>query len=296
MLRLRVLTALALLLLLTAALLAPSPWPFIVLVALVCALAGWEWLRMTADSSRVGAGTAIGLFVLIVWQAVTIIRQPEAVLQLGSQPGGWWWLWALDVWPALVAMLMVLLACVVWLIIGPLAVIYARVDAPGRSMGLSLFAVLALGATGLVLVFMFLSRGAWYVVSLLIVVWLADSAAYFVGRAWGRHKLAPCVSPGKSVQGAVAGMLAAVVWVLASGQFEHTFGQALIARWGGLAAVPLAALLAAASILGDLFESLVKRRAGVKDSSQLLPGHGGVWDRVDAVLPVVPLAALLTGI
>jgi len=276
MLRLRILTAIVLLLVLTAVLLAPSPWPFIVLIAAACALAGWEWLRMTtgvAGNVRwVNAAVACGLFVLI------------------NSP---WWGWMPS---STLAMLMTPLACMAWLTIAPLMVIRARVDAPARSLALSLFAVLALGATGLALVFMFLTRGAWYVVSLLMLVWVADIAAYFAGRACGRHKLALRVSPGKSVEGAAAGVVAVVVWVLASGQYEHTYGHALMARWGWMATVPLAALLALMSILGDLFESLIKRRAGIKDSSQLLPGHGGVWDRVDAVLPVVPLAALLVGV
>jgi len=276
MLRLRILTAVVLLLVLAAALLAPSPWPFIVLIAAACALAGREWLRMTAGVAGtvrwVNTGVAGGVFFLIILQALLTTGQQAAATMLTAP-----------------------LAAMAWLLIAPLMVIRARVDAPARSLALSLFAVLALGATGLALVLMFLTRGAWYVVSLLMLVWVADVAAYFAGRACGRRKLAPRVSPGKSVEGAVAGVVAVVVWVLASGQYEASYGHALIARWGAMATVPLAALLAVMSILGDLFESLIKRRAGVKDSSGLLPGHGGVWDRVDAVLPVVPLAALLVG-
>ncbi|CPL28587.1 phosphatidate cytidylyltransferase [Bordetella pertussis] len=127
---------------------------------------------------------------------------------------------------------------------------------------------------------MYLSRGGAYVVSLLALVWVADIAAYFAGRA----------------AGAVAGVLGAVAWIALSSQWDGTYGQALVERWSWWLALPAAALLGVVSIVGDLFESLLKRRAGRKDSSALLPGHGGVYDRIDAILPVAPLALLMSGV
>jgi phosphatidate cytidylyltransferase len=120
----------------------------------------------------------------------------------------------------------------------------------------------------------------------LAVVWTADTAAYFAGRTFGRHKLAPAISPGKTWEG-VAGALAAVCagWVLLAlltPQFRDQLAS-------GLA---LVVLLTAMSIEGDLFESWMKRQAGLKDSGALLPGHGGLLDRVDALTSTVPLAAL----
>ena len=120
----------------------------------------------------------------------------------------------------------------------------------------------------------------------LAVVWIADTAAYFAGRAFGRHKLAPSISPGKTWEG-VVGALAAVCtgWAALALLAPDFHGQ--------LASGPLiAALLTAMSIQGDLFESWMKRQAGLKDSGALLPGHGGLLDRVDALTSTVPLAAL----
>jgi phosphatidate cytidylyltransferase len=124
--------------------------------------------------------------------------------------------------------------------------------------------------------------------AVLALVWVADSAAYFVGRAWGRHKLAPSISPGKTWEGALGGVAGALVWaIICRSVFEDAAWPAYLAA---------AALLAAASIVGDLFESAAKRRAGVKDSGTLLPGHGGILDRIDSATAVLPLAALLLGL
>ena len=122
---------------------------------------------------------------------------------------------------------------------------------------------------------------------------MADIAAYFAGRAFGRRKLAPSISPGKTLEGAFAGVIGVVVWLTLSTQWPESFAANLLSHssWFGLLITGV--LLAVFSIAGDLYESLLKRRAGVKDSSQLLPGHGGVYDRIDAVVAVVPLGFLL---
>ena len=127
------------------------------------------------------------------------------------------------------------------------------------------------------------------------LIWFADIAAYFTGRAFGKRKLAPAVSPGKTWEGAVGGVVAAAIWTTATVAVPGSFGDILARQWSLPVVFLLACLLAAISVVGDLFESLLKRRAGVKDSSRLLPGHGGVYDRIDALLPVAPVAILLTG-
>ena len=124
------------------------------------------------------------------------------------------------------------------------------------------------------------------VLAALILVWVADTAAYFVGRKWGRRKLAPSISPGKSWEGAWGGIAAAVAYAIICGTF-------LLGPVGWLTLAVTAALLAAISIVGDLFESAAKRQAGVKDSGTLLPGHGGIMDRIDSATAVLPVAALL---
>jgi phosphatidate cytidylyltransferase len=131
--------------------------------------------------------------------------------------------------------------------------------------------------------------------SVLVIVWLADTAAYFAGRAFGKRKLAPHISPGKTWAGVVGAIVAVIAVALIAWQIApdaHLLSNLLLASLGVVGAVLLAAVVMV-SVVGDLFESLLKRQAGVKDSSRLLPGHGGVYDRVDALLPTLPLAALL---
>jgi len=123
-------------------------------------------------------------------------------------------------------------------------------------------------------------------------VWISDSAAYFVGRRFGRHKLAPSISPGKTWEGVVGALIAVALYALAWAALGMPGN-----RWlgGPLGAAPLAAVLvglAVVGIIGDLFESLIKRQAGVKDSGTLLPGHGGILDRIDAPVAMLPLAVL----
>jgi len=128
----------------------------------------------------------------------------------------------------------------------------------------------------------------WVLLAIMGVIWVADSAAYFAGRVWGRHKLAPMISPGKTWEG-VAGAVVAVagyhvlVWNMGfSGKIPESAGIAAL----------LVAVLVPMSIIGDLFESSVKRQAGMKDSGRLFPGHGGVLDRIDGLTPTLPIAAL----
>jgi len=128
----------------------------------------------------------------------------------------------------------------------------------------------------------------WLLLAILGVVWVADSAAYFAGHQWGRHKLAPAISPGKTWEGVAGAAVAVAVYHASVWQFG--FGKE-VPGLGGFATL-LVAVLFPLSIIGDLFESWIKRQAGVKDSGRLLPGHGGVLDRIDALTSTLPLAAL----
>ena len=129
----------------------------------------------------------------------------------------------------------------------------------------------------------------WVLLAVLGIVWVADSAAYFAGRLWGRRKLAPAISPGKTWEGVAGAAIAVAVYHA----LVWNFGFSRLSPAVGLAAVLLVAVLFPLSILGDLFESWIKRQAGVKDSGRLLPGHGGVLDRIDALTSTLPLAALV---
>jgi phosphatidate cytidylyltransferase len=123
------------------------------------------------------------------------------------------------------------------------------------------------------------------VLAVLILVWVADTAAYFFGRTWGRRQLAPSISPAKTWEGALGGVGGALAYAIILAAF------AARSAWAPLLAA--AALLGVISIVGDLFESAAKRQAGVKDSGALLPGHGGILDRIDSATAALPLAALL---
>jgi phosphatidate cytidylyltransferase len=138
------------------------------------------------------------------------------------------------------------------------------------------------------------ARSPWLVLAAMALVWIADTAAYFSGRAFGQRKLAPAISPGKTWEG-VYGALAAVaayalVLALATDGFGYSGPRSPRAA---VLAVAIAMALSAVSMIGDLFESLLKRQRGVKDSGSLLPGHGGVLDRIDALTAAMPPAALL---
>ncbi len=277
MLRTRVITALVLLAVLLPALLAVSPWPFQLLTLVMIAAAGWEWSRLNqapgaaalalAGVVAAGCGAAlsqgwVGHLPALLWQFALLLWVLGGAAALAKGVGGW---------PRLPAGLRLLLGlALLWL--AWLAIAEARL------------------------------RGLNFLLSLFCLVWMADIAAYFGGRAWGRRKLAPAISPGKSWAGVYTGM--AGVMVLALGWITWDAGHpdagaslytALLQRGGWPGLVIACLFLAALSVVGDLFESMVKRSAGAKDSSALLPGHGGVLDRIDALLPVCPLAlALLT--
>ncbi|MEJ2670641.1 MAG: phosphatidate cytidylyltransferase, partial [Deltaproteobacteria bacterium] len=132
----------------------------------------------------------------------------------------------------------------------------------------------------------YLNNGEWWIFWLLMVIIAADTGACYCGRAWGRAKLYPEVSPGKTWAGVVGGLAAAVIIGAALGSWA-------LPRLSPVALAGLALLLAIVGLVGDLFESMLKRQAAVKDASELLPGHGGVLDRLDSLLFVAPLVVYL---
>lgn len=275
MLRQRIITALVLVGLLLGALTVESSWPFAVLTLALIAAAGWEWARL----NKAGAAPSIAMGLALAAAGALAL---DAGLQT-SAPSLLWWA-----------------AAALWLALGAVALRSGPVAWPRLPR-------LARWLVGLVVLW-----AAWlaiaharvvginFLLSVLCLVWMADVAAYFGGRAWGRRKLAPSISPGKSWEGVwsgMAGVLAlSALWIWIDGRFAVD-GPSLYSRlWAahGVAGMTVALLaLCGMSVMGDLIESLVKRAAGAKDSSRLLPGHGGVLDRVDALLPVVPAALAL---
>ncbi len=281
MLKQRIYTAIALLIVLCAALWAPSAWPLALLLSLAAACALWEWLRLTwrRPDTYFPVAIAVVLGVFFLSSLYGLFRATTAFSLPGFDNGLVRWVLPFT--------------ALAWIVGATALVVQGQSQARSGARLLSIFGVIAIVAVWFSLIALFLGFGWWFVLSLMAMVWFADIGAYFAGRAFGRRKLAPRVSPGKTWEGACGGIFFATLWVVLSTQWNGSFGSVLAERYP-LAVVALIAIaLAALSIVGDLFESLLKRRVGVKDSSQLLPGHGGVLDRIDALLPVVPVAYLL---
>ncbi len=245
-------------------------WALFVLgVALV---ACWEWSRMCGMSSAgqsaylIGSG-AVGAFL---W-----------LLYVGRVPGNF----------AAAAETGFIVAAPLWLFAAPLWL--ARKARPSPSV-CAAAGWIVIWPTWLAFI-MLRDVSPWVLLAIAAVVWVADIAAYFAGRRFGRHKLAPAVSPGKTWEG-VAGALAGVVlYGVLLAWYANTNDTPLtpiFAPGGGVPAIGIMLGLAMVSVVGDLLESWMKRGAGLKDSSQLLPGHGGVLDRIDALTSTLPIAAL----
>lgn len=288
MLEQRITTALALAAVVVATLILPSVWPFIALALLAVMACGWEWQRLNPLpvelplSAQQRSGVRYGYMAVLTLLCVVLVF---------VVPGSTAWMVVAAAWVLGVSALMVvgitgwrripvwLRLIVGWFILA--AAFGALVQA--RSQGIN------------------------FLLSCLSLVFAADIAAYFAGKALGgvlvSRKLAPSISPGKSWEGALGGIVGVVLVAIAWMVVDYWWGRdagwsrslytVLLFKGGAIYALFWLLVLTALSVLGDLVESLVKRAAGVKDSGHLLPGHGGVLDRLDAQLPVLPLAVAL---
>jgi phosphatidate cytidylyltransferase len=278
MLKQRIITALALLAVLLPALFAESPQAFLILSTLLIAAGAWEWARMNGMASVQSVLSGLmctGMCSLAWWAGWT------------SQTETWLWWLAGSAWVGLTA----------WMLLRGV-------------QGWALWrrnVRWALGVLMLWLAWLAMAQARTTSVQLLLsifcVVWAADVFAYFFGRALGgkiiHQKLAPSVSPGKSWEGAMGGLLGVFLVAFGWMHLEQSYQWAgasffMEMKQHGFFLWTLSLIfLTTMSVVGDLVESLVKRSAGVKDSSNLLPGHGGVLDRLDALLPALPIAMML---
>ena len=276
MLKTRIITAIALLAVLLPALFYPNPNAFHAVALVLIGAAAWEWCKLNGYSqiaSFLIAAGALSICAAAWFYGLIGAEMPLLWTVTGAAwvlVGAWLMARGPSVWPkipqTLRLVLGVLALCLAWL-----ALAQARV------------------------------RGVEFLLSVLLLVWVADIGAYFAGRSLGgrftKSKLAPSISPGKTwegVWGAIAAVLVmAFVWAFASS--ENLYAQ-LRGRHGLVLLAVAVLFMVAISVVGDLVESLVKRAAGAKDSSNLLPGHGGVLDRVDALLPALPLAMMLVSL
>lgn len=274
MLKTRVITAVILLaILLPILFLLPAYYLYTFFLIAIIASA-WEWSRLIAPEAKLAAWL-YAVFCLVI-----------ILFLLGIQAPAW-------------QFSLLLIAVLFWFFIAPFIL------AKGMNLSLekfkafySILGLILLPATWFAIVIL-RDLGLVFLLTSLGLVWVADIGAYCIGKAFGRYKLAPQISPGKSIEGAIGGLVLCFLYALLCTlylPFEASLFGAWALRFGWVPMFLMVTMLTAFSIFGDLFESQFKRLAGVKDSSHLLPGHGGVLDRVDALLPVLPIAALLAGL
>ncbi len=257
-LRQRVLTALVLIAALAVVLFAMPPAATLALVVVAILVGGWEWSAFVAPTRPALRAAFVALLALGIAAAWPLSGTRSGMLALLVVAGLWW------------------LLAVFWILRGP------------QRVGAVLAAVA--GIASLVPVAVALGRlrlepgqGAWVLLFALLVIMAADVGAYFAGHRFGRIKLAPSVSPGKTWEGVIGGLLFSLIIAIVG---------ARLLGWPVAVVAPLAVGAAAFSVVGDLMESLMKRHSGLKDSGHLFPGHGGILDRFDSLTAGIPLLML----
>lgn len=260
----RILTALTLIPLVVAGVLYLPDSYLALILAVVVLLGGWEWTRLAMVESVVGRVLFLGLLgLLLVAGWLLLLEMPWSTLWVSSIASLW------------------------WLLVTLMLIRYR----PGSAMAASplklLYGVMVLFPPwfSLLAIHRLPEDGPLLVLFIMVLIWVADTGAYFSGRRFGRVKLAPHISPGKTREGVYGALLGAVLCGLLLYQLRP--------QTGALALLILfCLLLALVSVVGDLFESLLKRQAGLKDSGQLLPGHGGMLDRIDSLTAAAPVYLL----
>lgn len=268
MLKTRVITALVLLAVLLSVLYSKSLVFFLLMTAVFLGAAAWEAARLFSGKQPVISG--------VLWSAMFLLAVYFA------DAGAMYFLFALCV-----AMWAIRLA-------PSLALGLPAIGSVGSRLLSIVYGISVFGCFVAIVALFQLSP--LYLLSVMAIVWIADIGAYFAGKGFGKRKLAPSISPGKSWEGVIGGWGAVLVFAGVSTHYPllaDTFAARVLSGFGWPGFVGVMTLMVAASIVGDLFESQLKRRAEMKDSSNLLPGHGGVLDRIDALIPTLPLAVLI---
>jgi phosphatidate cytidylyltransferase len=275
MLRTRVLTAVVILPVVLGLLFAASDFAWMLFALALALVALWEWSRLCGFGPSAGlayqaASLAAGLALAALWQLDPARFSPLA--QAGYVAAAYFWIFAAPLWMRLALRPAPWVSGLAgWIVIWPLwaALVELRTASP------------------------------WLLLAIAALVWIADIAAYFAGRRFGRNKLAPAISPGKTWEGVLGALVAVLAYGIVLDVLAHARTLVLSPFFdgpGGVVAIAAMLALAALSVVGDLFESWMKRGAGRKDSSALLPGHGGVLDRIDALTATLPVAALLVSL
>ncbi len=270
MLRTRVITALVLLaLVLPSLFFLPQAW-WAILVALFIGVGAWEWgglIGLVEYGRRL-----LGVGMALLCSALSLLAPVALGIGAGDALAAPW------VWACYIV------AAVFWCLVVPLW-LRAKWRLPHGFLG-AFIGLVVLLPTWLALVQLRIP-GPDILLAIMAVVWMADIAAYFSGKAFGKHKLAPSISPGKTWEGAIGAALGVVLYGVAL-RLGFSFEPVALPWW-----VIGLLLVTAISIIGDLYESMLKRQAGIKDSSNVLPGHGGVLDRIDSLTSTLPVVAML---
>lgn len=265
MLKTRIVTAIALIIGFFIALFLSSKTIWMVITLGVILTGIWEWsnlIKLTVTQKRFNILAALLIGITFILSLNLPIN-----LSLYSQSNA-----QISFYRNLFIFGLLSIATVFWLILVPIWLIVRKPI--NHKFVMAVLGQLVLLATWIALMGL-RDISPWLLISLIATVSIADSAAYFVGKRFGRHKLAPEISPGKTWEGVVGGLVAVSIYGYFLCQYLHYSLWLLLGLW----------LIVVLSIMGDLFESLLKRFAGIKDSSQLLPGHGGVLDRMDGLIP-----------
>ena len=290
MLKQRVITAIVLLLILIGSYML-GPVAFAGVMAIAFILAQWEWLKLSGLNSIISAliavvvgGSAAAITYLVSLDLQVINHASQEYQQLYANLSG---------------MFVMYLTVITLLWVGiSIRVFFARkTGLPVNRIVVGITGVFFPPAAWLAFVAMYATFGISMVISLLAIVWIADIMAYFTGMAFGKHRMSPAISPKKSWEGVAGGMLSVMLLGLLFAWFApeiKTIPGVIVESMGALVWIIIAYILVSLSIVGDLFESALKRQAGIKDSSNLLPGHGGFYDRLDAMMPTLPAGFLLT--
>jgi phosphatidate cytidylyltransferase len=250
--------------------------PWLVACAAVLFLSGlWEWFRLAEIDDTLHRSVLLvanlALMVAIVWASRSGTGYSFVLFQVATVVGVVWWLLSL-----------------LWLKNYSFA---SDHDTHARMFKLAAGTLAVVPAwCALALIHGGQPNGHRWLLIALLVIWGADTGAYFAGRRFGKHKLSPRISPNKTIEGLVGGMVASVVIAL----IAAPFAGATVAQLPWVALVVVVTVLF--SVVGDLFESLLKRHVGAKDSGDLIPGHGGILDRIDSVLAALPVFALGKGL
>ncbi|GAA3896067.1 phosphatidate cytidylyltransferase [Gibbsiella dentisursi] len=277
MLKYRLITALILIPVVIAALFLLPPLGFTLVTLAVCMLAAWEWGPLAGFSSRsqrIWLAVLCGLLLALMVLSIPAYQHSVHLLQIGGS------LWLSLAW-WLAALLLVLFypgSAGVWRNSRSLRLVFGLLTIVPFFWGMLALRQYDYAQNPF--------TGAWWLLYVMLLVWGADSGAYMFGKLFGKHKLAPKVSPGKTWEGLIGGLVTSAV-------ISWLFG-----RYAPLSVVPVTLLVcsvvaALASVLGDLTESMFKREAGIKDSGSLIPGHGGILDRIDSLTAAVPVFACL---